>query len=46
MKKMIAILCVVVLAASALVGVTTVRSSNRIKDLNSDLSAMQEAMWA
>ena len=44
MKKMIAILCVVVLAASALVGVTTVRSSNRIKDLNSDLSAMQEAM--
>ena len=46
MKKMIAILCVVVLAASALVGVTTVRSSNRIKDLNSDLSAMQEAMNA
>lgn len=44
MKKMIAILCVVVLAASVLVGVTTVRSGNRIKDLNNDLTAMQEAM--
>ena len=44
MKKMIAILCVVVLAASAVIGVTNVRSSNKIKDLNADLSAMQDVI--
>ena len=44
MKKMIAILCVVVLAASAVIGVTNVRSSNKIKDLNADLAAMQDAV--
>ena len=44
MKKLIAILCVVVLAASAVIGVTSVRSSNKIKELNEDISAMQEAV--
>lgn len=42
MKKMIAILCVVVLAASAVIGVTNVRSSNKIKGLNEDLASMQD----
>ena len=44
MKKMIAILCVAVLAASAVIGVTNVRSSNKIKDLNADLASMQDAV--
>ena len=42
MKKLIALLCAVVVAASALVGVTSVRSSNKIKALNTELAALQE----
>lgn len=44
MKKMIAILCAVVLVASAVIGVTNVRNSNRIKDLNADLASMQDVI--
>lgn len=44
MKKLIALLCVVVVAAAALVGVTNVRSSNKINSLNADLSALQETV--
>ena len=44
MKKMIAILCAVVLVASAVIGVTSVRSGNKIKDLNNDLSVIQDAL--
>jgi len=44
MKKIIALLCVVVLAATAVVGVTSVRSSNKIKDLNSEIASLQQAV--
>ncbi|MBO4837490.1 MAG: insulinase family protein [Clostridia bacterium] len=44
MKKMIALLCVVVLAACAVIGVTNVRSSNKIKDLNTNLAALQDTV--
>ena len=46
MKKMIALLCVVVLAATAVIGVTSVRSSNKIKGLNDDVAALQKAAEA
>ena len=44
MKKMIALLCVVVLAACAVIGVTNVRSSNKIKGLNADVAALQDTV--
>ena len=46
MKKIIAILCAVIVAACAVIGVTNVRSSNRIKDLNGQISSLQTSLEA
>ena len=46
MKKLIALLCVVVLAATAVISVTSVRSNNKIKGLNDDVAALQKAAEA
>ena len=44
MKKVIAILCVVVLGVSVFAGINAVQSNNRIKDLTSSLTAAQETV--
>ena len=44
MKKIIALLCALVLVAATLVGVTNVRSANKINALNADLTALQETV--
>ena len=46
MKKIIALLCAVIVTACAVIGVTNVRSSNKIKNLNADLTALRETAEA